>query len=146
MLHESLKISHLHYNLTNLTIEELISSPKASSLEVVASDISVVIKQLLELTFKTLQLLNLGDAINKVISSFVSAASSYDTYCWYCPAIGQKQSLEGRSRNCVLAEGRKDLLDINDAFNINRENLSAEYFADSTFLILRLMWLLPNSW
>ncbi|THG05872.1 hypothetical protein TEA_030096 [Camellia sinensis var. sinensis] len=75
-LERFLKISHLHYNLTNLTIEELISSPKASSLEVVASDISVVIKQLLELTFETLQSLNLGGAINKVISSFVSAASS----------------------------------------------------------------------
>ncbi|KAL7225923.1 hypothetical protein ACSBR1_021135 [Camellia fascicularis] len=121
-------------HLTNLTIEELISSPKALSLEVVASDISVEIRQLLELTFKALQLSNLGDAVNKVISSFVSAASSYDTHCWYCPAIGQKQSLEGRSRNCVLAEARKDLLDIYDSLQHKSGNLSAESLADSTFL------------
>ncbi|PSS15859.1 Protein virilizer like isoform 1 [Actinidia chinensis var. chinensis] len=124
----------------NLTIEELISSPKALSLEVVASDISVEIKQLLDLTFKILQLSNHGDAIDKAISSIVSAASSHAVNSRYFSAISQKQSSEGKSRkfegqsHSDIIESRNELFDIYNGLQHKSGNLSSEILADSMFL------------
>ncbi|GFZ09233.1 embryo defective 2016 [Actinidia rufa] len=124
----------------NLTIEELISSPKALSLEVVASDISVEIKQLFDLTFKILQLSNHGDAIDKAISSIVSAASSHAVHSRYFSAISQKQSSEGKSRkfegqsHSDIIESRNELFDIYNGLQHKSGNLSSETLADSIFL------------
>lgn len=120
----------------NVTIEDLIFLPKALSLEVAASDISVEIKQLLDLTFKVLQLSNNGDVIDKVISMIVSAASSFATHSDR-PAIGQKQSLAGKSRNYEglshfdFTEARKDLFDIFSSLHLESGSLSSESMGDS---------------
>ncbi|XP_052200578.1 protein virilizer homolog [Diospyros lotus] len=124
---------------TNLTIEDLISAPKALSLEVGVSDISFEIKQLLGLAFKILQLPNLGDAINKVVSSVVSVASSCATHS-YSPAVCQKQSLLERSRTCegqlpyVITEARKLLVDTYNSLQYQSGDPSAESLSDSPFL------------
>ncbi|XAR56054.1 hypothetical protein NMG60_11036351 [Bertholletia excelsa] len=118
-----------------LTIEELISSPKALFLEVVASDISVEIKQLLESMFKILQLSDLGDQIDKVVNPVVSVASSYATQSWNSSVISYKQSLVGRYRNCerrshsVLTEARKELLETYNSLQCKSGGLSVESFA-----------------
>ena len=124
---------------TNLTIEDLISAPKALSLEVGVSDISFEIKQLLGLAFKILQLPNLGDAIDKVVSSVVSVASSCATHS-YSPAVCQNQSLLERSRTSegrlpyVITEARKLLVDIYNSLQHQSGDPSAESLSDSPFL------------
>ncbi|KAI8562895.1 hypothetical protein RHMOL_Rhmol03G0070900 [Rhododendron molle] len=121
----------------NVTIEDLIFMPKALSLEVPASDISVEVKQLLDLTFKVLQLSNRGDVIDKVISMIVSAASSCATHSCYCPAMSQKQSLVGKSRNYEgqshfgYTEARNELFDIYNSLHHESGKLSSESLGDS---------------
>ncbi|XP_058205314.1 protein virilizer homolog isoform X4 [Rhododendron vialii] len=121
----------------NVTIGDLIFMPKALSLEVPVSDISVEVKQLLDLTFKVLQLSNRGDVIDKVISMIVSAASSCATHSCYCPAISQKQSLVGKSTNYEgqshfdYTEARNELFDIYNSLHHESGKLSSEYLGDS---------------
>ncbi|KAL7001548.1 hypothetical protein U1Q18_002701 [Sarracenia purpurea var. burkii] len=125
---------------TNLKIEELICSPKALSLEVVASDISVAVKQLLYLTLKILQLSNHGDAIDNAIISVISVASSYAAHAGYFPAISQNQSLVGKSRNFEEqshfdpTESRKELFDIYNSLLHKSGNLASACMEDSMFL------------
>ncbi|XP_059646578.1 protein virilizer homolog [Cornus florida] len=122
------------------TIEESISPLKTLSLDAVALDISVEIKQFLLLTFKILELSNLGDAINKVVSSVVSAASSYATESLQCRGISEKQITEGRSRNCevdsyyVFPEARKELLEICKSLQHESGKSLAEFLAESMVL------------
>ncbi|XP_059626354.1 protein virilizer homolog [Cornus florida] len=117
---------------SKFTIEESISPLKALSLYAVPLDISVEIKQFLLLTFKILELSNVGDAINRVVSSMVSAASSYATES---RGISQKQITEGRSRNCeVFTEARKELLEICNSLQHESGKSLAEFLAESMVL------------
>ncbi|KAG5552399.1 hypothetical protein RHGRI_010466 [Rhododendron griersonianum] len=114
----------------------LIFMPKALSLEVPASDISVEVKQLLDLTFKVVQLSNRLDVIDKVISMIVSAASSCATHSCYCPAISQKQSLVGKSRNYGQShfdytEARNELFDMYNSLHHESGKLSSESVGDN---------------
>ncbi|KAG5544897.1 hypothetical protein RHGRI_017379 [Rhododendron griersonianum] len=111
--------------------------PKALSLEVPAFDISVEVKQLSDLTFKLLQLLNRRDVIDNVISMNVSAAYSCATHSCYCPAISQKQSLVGKSRNYEgqlhfdYTEARNVLFDMYNSLHHESGKLSSESVGDS---------------
>ncbi|XP_058209888.1 uncharacterized protein LOC131322543 isoform X2 [Rhododendron vialii] len=125
----------------------LIFMPKALSLEVPASDISVEVKQLLDLTFKVLQLSNRGDVIDKVMSMIVSAASSCATHSCYCPAISQKQSLVGKSRNYgqsdfYYTEARNELFDMYNSLHHESGKLSLNLWETACFLNMRLIGLL----
>ncbi|KAF7145926.1 hypothetical protein RHSIM_Rhsim04G0136900 [Rhododendron simsii] len=116
----------LALHLINVTIEDLIFMPKALSLEVHVSDISVEVKQLLDLTFKVLQLSNRGNVIDKVISMIVSAASSCATHSCYCPDISQKQSLS----HFDYTEIRNELFDMYNSLHNESGKLSSESVGD----------------
>ncbi|CAK9141127.1 unnamed protein product [Ilex paraguariensis] len=124
---------------TNLTIEESIFPLNAVSLKVVAPDIPVEVKQFLQLTLKILELPNLGNTVNTVASSVVSAATAYATHSLQCAAIGQKQFEEGRSNNCgeshcALTEARKELLVVYKSLQQETGNPSAEFLVESLYL------------
>lgn len=114
---------------TNLTIEESISALNTLSLPVTALDLSIEVKQLLQLMLKVCELPNLGDALHKLVSTVVSAATSYVTCSW------------GRSIDCeelhnVLSEARTDLIELYKSFKEESWNASAESLEDSEFFDL----------
>lgn len=111
---------------TNLTIEESISALNTLSLPVTALDLSIEVKQLLQLMLKVCELPNLGDALHKLVSTVVSAATSYVTCSW------------GRSIDCeelhnVLSEARTDLIELYKSFKEESWNASAESLEDCEF-------------
>ncbi|KAM7500791.1 hypothetical protein LguiA_025205 [Lonicera macranthoides] len=121
---------------TNLKIEESVAPLKAFSLKIVASDITVEMKQFLQLTFKIMELSKLGDAVNTVVDFVVSAASTYATHC---TSINQKQLEESRLKNCGksyfdLTEPIKELMCIYNSFQHDLVNSSVEFLTDSMFL------------
>ncbi|GJZ76498.1 protein virilizer [Tanacetum coccineum] len=94
------------------SIEEPISSLKSLTMKPIVSDISVELKQFLQLSFKILEMPNTGDdALNTVVSSLASAAATYST-----------QSLQFANKSHELVDNggsyfdfsqvRKELLDI----------------------------------
>lgn len=122
---------------TNLKIEESIAPLKAFSLKIVASDISVEMKQFLQLTFKIMELSKLGDAVNTVVDYVVSAASTFATHC---TSINQKQLEGSRLKNCGesyfdLTEPIKELMCIYNSFQHDLVNSSDEFLTDSMFII-----------
>lgn len=122
--------SALHQN--NLTIEKFICPLNALSLEPVAPDISVEMKHFLHLTFKILKLPNLGDAVNTVVDSVVSAASSHATHSLHYLINSQKQFTESRLENCDasycdLTETRKELVYIYNSLQHVSGSLTAEF-------------------
>lgn len=113
---------------TNLTIEESLSALNTLSLPVTASDLSIEVKQLLQLMLKICELPNLGDALQKVVSTVVSAATCYVTCSW------------GRSSDCeelhkVLIEARTELIQLYKSFKEESGNASAESLEDCDFFV-----------
>ncbi|VVA15380.1 PREDICTED: embryo defective 2016 [Prunus dulcis] len=109
---------------TNLTIEDSISALSTLCLPVVASDISVEANQLLQLMLKVCELPNLGDALHNIVSTVVSAATSYVTCSW------------GRSSDCeelnnVLSEARTELIELYKVYKQELRNALGESLADS---------------
>ncbi|BBN68858.1 embryo defective 2016, partial [Prunus dulcis] len=97
---------------TNLTIEDSISALSTLCLPVAASDISVC------------ELPNLGDALHNIVSTVVSAATSYVTCSW------------GRSSDCeelnnVLSEARTELIELYKVYKQELRNALGESLADS---------------
>lgn len=109
---------------SNLTIEESISSLKALSLPPPASDISIETKHFLLLLLKILELPHLGDGLHKIVSSVVSAASSYVTHAW--DRCSDRQELQN-----VISEARKELLEL---FQHKSRVESAELLVDGHYL------------
>lgn len=126
---------------SNLSIEDLLSYPKALSLPVVSPDISIEVKKLLELAFKILRFRELGDKTDKVISLVVSVASSYyvSQSCLSESKL-EKTSLPGRcghfkdQSNYDLSETRKELFDVYNSLPRSFENLAEESAQDNGFL------------
>ncbi|KAK3028735.1 hypothetical protein RJ639_037758, partial [Escallonia herrerae] len=116
-------------NPTNLAIEEPISALKALSMEVIASDISVELRQFLHLTFQILELQNLGDAISEVVNYVVSVASFYASHC---RAGGRLKSHEELYYH--LTEVQKKLLSIYKSFQHDSGSSSPELLTESMFL------------
>ncbi|KAK7812857.1 hypothetical protein CFP56_006549, partial [Quercus suber] len=124
---------------TNLTIEDSIFSLNALSLPVVASDISVEVKQFLQMLLKILELSKLGDAVDKTVSIVVSAASSYVTRDLCYAANSQKNLTRGKSKECeelhgVISEAREELLELFKVLQHESGSGSADSLAGCTFL------------
>lgn len=123
----------------NLTIEESISSLNVLSLPVAASDISIEIRQFLQLMFKIAELTNLGDALHKVLDSVVSAASAYSVNDLRFAAVNQKKFAQSTKNSneephFVLDAARKELLDIYKTLNDESRNSSSELMEECSFL------------
>ncbi len=124
---------------TNLTIEESVFSLNALSIPVVASDISIEVKQFLQLLLKILELSKLGDAVDKTVSIVVSAASSYVTRDLCYAANSQKNLTWGKSKaseelHGVISEARLELLELYKVLEPESGNGSADSLARCTFL------------
>ncbi|XP_058209887.1 uncharacterized protein LOC131322543 isoform X1 [Rhododendron vialii] len=94
-----------------------------------------------------MELSNRGDVIDKVMSMIVSAASSCATHSCYCPAISQKQSLVGKSRNYgqsdfYYTEARNELFDMYNSLHHESGKLSLNLWETACFLNMRLIGLL----
>ena len=114
----------------NLTIEESISSLNVLSLPVAAFDISIEIRQFLQLLFKILELTNLGDAVHKVLDTVVSAASSYTVHDLHYAAVNHSND----GPHFVLDAARKELLDIYKTLLDESGNFSSELLEECSFL------------
>lgn len=108
---------------TNLTIEDLISPLKALCLPLPASDISTETRQFLQLILKIWEYPNLGDGLHKIVSTVVSAASSYVTHAW-------GRSSDHQELQSVINQANKELLDL---FQRESKDESLELLVDDHF-------------
>lgn len=109
---------------TNLTIEDSISPLKALSLPLPASDISTETRQFLQLILKIWGYPNLGDGLHKIVSTVVSAASSYVTHAW-------GRSSDQQELQSVINQAKKELLDL---FQRESKDESLELLVDDHFI------------
>jgi hypothetical protein len=107
----------------NLNIEDSISPLKALSIKVIPSDICFQMKRFLQLTFKIMELPNLGDGINTVVKHVVSAASSYST----------EQIEESRSKNSAESYITEATMNLMSIYQHDLVNSSDEFSRDSLF-------------
>ncbi|XVF76085.1 hypothetical protein PTKIN_Ptkin13bG0237800 [Pterospermum kingtungense] len=110
----------------NRTFEESISSLNVLSSPVIPVDLSVEVKQLLQLMLKILELPNLGHAVHKVVSAVALAASSLITFDLDSNAINQKHLTSGKNKDFEkldhgISEARKELLEL---YNESSESLT----------------------
>lgn len=115
----------------NRTIEESLYSLNVLSLPVTTSDISVEVKQFLQLILKILELPNLGSALHKVVSAVVSAASSYISCDLDSNTINQKPLTSGSAKDCeqvslVITEAKKELIELYESLQNQLVNGSFE--------------------
>ncbi|XVE75858.1 hypothetical protein DITRI_Ditri12bG0125200 [Diplodiscus trichospermus] len=123
----------------NRTFEESLSSLNVLSLPVVTADISVEVKQLLQLMLKILELPNLGYSVHKVVSTIVLAASSLITFDLDSNAINQKHLTSGRNKDLKeldhgISEARKELLEFYDALQCKSMNGSSDSLTECSFM------------
>lgn len=123
---------------TNLTIEESLSTLKKLSFQVVRLDITVEIKQLLQLLFKIIESQNLGVVPDTVISSLLSAALVHASPSLYSSVINEKHAgmdklIDGEEINDVLTEASKELLGLYKSFQ-QSGYFTAETSTESMFL------------
>lgn len=109
---------------TNLTIEDSISPLKALSLSLPASDISTEAKQFLQLILKVWEYPNLGDELHKIVSTVVSAASSYVTHAW-------GRSSDQKELQSVINQAKNEFLEL---IQHKSKDESAELLVDGRFL------------
>ncbi|XP_059462211.1 protein virilizer homolog isoform X3 [Corylus avellana] len=124
---------------TNLTIEESISSLNALSIPVAPLDIAIEVKRFLQLLFKILELSNLGDAVHEVVSTVVSASSSFVTSELHYAADSENNLTWGKSKSGeelhgVIGEAREELLQLYKVFQHELGNGFADLSAECTFL------------
>ncbi|XP_041028654.1 protein virilizer homolog isoform X1 [Juglans microcarpa x Juglans regia] len=122
---------------TNLTIEEPIYSLNALSIPVAPLDISIELKQFIQLLFKILRLSTLGDAVHTVVNTLVSAASSYVTCELHDAANNAKNITRAKSTNfkellSLIGEASGELLEL---YKVQQEtgNGSVDLLAGCTF-------------
>ncbi|KAL8217068.1 hypothetical protein R6Q57_023905 [Mikania cordata] len=116
-------------NPKSSTIEEPISPLKSLTFKPIASDILVEIKQFLHISFKILEMPNVGhDALNTVVNSLVSAATMYSTQSMQC--VFRNHELVDHEESCFdFSQARKELFDI-----YNNQNSVPEKLTDNIFL------------
>ncbi|XP_071701386.1 protein virilizer homolog isoform X2 [Rutidosis leptorrhynchoides] len=114
------------------TVEEPISPLKSLTFKPIALDISVEMKQFLQLSFKILEMPNAGDALNTVVNSIVSAATTFSM-----------QSLQSSSKSHDLVKGescydvsqaRKDVLNAYNNFLSTSGNFLPENSSENVIL------------
>ncbi|XP_065856562.1 protein virilizer homolog [Euphorbia lathyris] len=120
---------------TNRKVEESLSSLNVLSLPVAASDISVEVKQFLQLILKMLGLPNLEDSVYKVVGALVAAVCSYVSHDLCCVGSNQKHhkldgSKEFEQMRCVINDAGKQLLEV---LRHSSEDEAAELLAECTF-------------
>ncbi|XVE96282.1 hypothetical protein REPUB_Repub02eG0207600 [Reevesia pubescens] len=123
----------------NWTFEESLSSLNVLSLPVFTLDLSVEVKQLLQLMLKIFELPNLGSEVHKVVSSVALAASSLITFDLDSNAINQKHLMSGRNKdfkelNHDISEARKELLELYEALQCKSMNGSSESLTECNFM------------
>ena len=123
----------------NRTFEESLSSLNVLSLPLVTVDISVEVKQLLQLMLNILELPNLGYAVHKVVSTVALAASSLITFDLDSNAINQKHLTSGRKKDFKeldhrISEARKELLELYEVLQCKSMNGSSESLAECSFM------------
>ncbi|XP_058089695.1 protein virilizer homolog [Magnolia sinica] len=105
-------------NLSSLTFEQSMCSPKSLSLPVAEPDLSVEMKQFLHLTLKICQLSDHEDTIQKLASIVALAVSSYVSSDLCGTMTTSNQHKQGRIRSPkreserVLTDARNELLEL----------------------------------
>lgn len=126
-------------NTVKSTVEEPICYLKALLFKPVASDISVEMKQFLQLSFMILEMTNAGDALNTVVNSLVSAATMYLTQSLRCASRSHEQFTEGslvdrEESYCDISQVKKELFDIYNSLQStsgnSSKNLSLNIFSE----------------
>ncbi|XP_061352385.1 protein virilizer homolog [Gastrolobium bilobum] len=125
---------------TNFTIEDSLSSLSVLSIPVPATDISAEVKLFLQLMLKILEFSELGDAGHKVVSTVVSAISSYISSD-ICESISGGYQTRKRSENfkelhSVVNEARKELLEVYKVLRQKSGSESSEYSLEDNYLEL----------
>lgn len=115
---------------TNFTIEDSSSSLSVLSIPVPAADISLEVKLFLQLMLKILEFSELGDAGHKVVSTVVSAISSYISSD-VCESISGRYQTRKRSEkfeelHSVVNEAKKELLEVYKVLGQNSGSESSD--------------------
>lgn len=102
-------------------------------------DISLEVKQLLQLILKLLQVDKSGGAVQKAVNAIVSTASAYVVNDSSCEAIHQKSLPLGRTKEIVefqnkLYQIKKELLELYKVFQQESGDTIEESFQESAFL------------
>ncbi|KAL4591857.1 hypothetical protein LXL04_004831 [Taraxacum kok-saghyz] len=117
------------------TIEEPLSPLKSLTLKTpIASDISLEIKQFLQLSFKILEMPNAGGSLNAVVNSLVSAAVAYSNQSLYRASASQNRSVDLEEESCFdFSQARKELLDVYSALLTTSKDSSPENLTENAF-------------
>lgn len=112
--------------------EKLICPLNALSLDLVAPNIPIEIKHLLHLTFKILELPNLGDTIKTAVNTIVSAASNHATHSLRYLINGVNKCAESRFEKndrckCDFTETMKELVYIYNSAEHASGNATPEF-------------------
>ncbi|XP_027363282.1 protein virilizer homolog isoform X3 [Abrus precatorius] len=125
---------------TNFTIDDSRSSLSALSVPVPATDITLEVKVFLQLMLKILEFPELGDAGHKVVSTVVSAISSYISSD-ICESISGryqtgKKCEKFEELHAVVNEARKELLEVYKVLRKKFGTESSECSAEGNYLDL----------
>ncbi|KAK7345219.1 hypothetical protein VNO77_15803 [Canavalia gladiata] len=125
---------------TNFTIDDSRSSLSVLSISVPATDISLQVKLFLQLMLKILEFSELGDAGHKVVSTVVSAISSYISSD-ICESISGRYQMGKMSEKfeglqSVVNEARIELLEVYKDLRQKFGSESSEYSSKDNYLEL----------
>ncbi|KAK8562208.1 hypothetical protein V6N12_049255 [Hibiscus sabdariffa] len=125
----------------NRTFEESLYSLNFLSLPAVTLDLSVEVKQLLQLMLKILDLPKLGYAVHKILCTVALAAASLITFDLECNAVNQKHLTSGGKKDFKeldhgINEARKELLELYEALQRKSMNESSESSTECIFMEL----------
>lgn len=127
----------LALNSVNSTIEELISSLNVLSIPLPAADISDGFKLFIQTMLKILEFPELGDAGHKVVSTVVSAVSSYVS-TEICNSIRGRYQMSERSEkfgelHSIVNEARKELLEVYKILQNKSGSASSEWSSEGSY-------------
>ncbi|XP_073157771.1 protein virilizer homolog isoform X2 [Henckelia pumila] len=118
------------FRSTKLRNKELVSPLNILNRATVASDVPLELRQFLQLVLKILDSKNLGGAADKVLSSLLSAASSYQTI--NLNQLRIDGSKHGGDTHRILADAVKELFDVDKIL----QNPSGKFSTESSGEIL----------
>ncbi|KAL3755539.1 hypothetical protein ACJRO7_002572 [Eucalyptus globulus] len=124
---------------TNFMSKEFTCSLNALPPPVSVLDVSLGVKQLLRLILRILELRPHGDAVQKALSTIVSAVSTYTTHDLSGVAIGEKCLKSGRFENgkkleLAINEAAGELLELYKVLQQESVQFSAKSSAETNFL------------
>ncbi|KAK4272667.1 hypothetical protein QN277_021186 [Acacia crassicarpa] len=127
----------LALNSANATIEDSISSLNVLSIPLPAKDISDEFKLFIQIMLKILEFPELGDTGHKVVSTVVSAVSSYVS-TEICNSIRGRYQMSERSEkyeelHSVVAEARKELLEVYKVLQNKSVSASSEWSSEGSY-------------